>query len=536
MEKMLEVDIFCIDTFVKVNNLKEVTNPIVLERDNIPTVNGLLSYEIFGRTTTDRSSTYAYIELNGHFLHPHVYKVWKRINRKIEEIVSGTDTFSVDKMGELVKDPNGWTGLENLYKHMDEIKFREKDSQQQAERIAYLKALKKDEIFCTKWLVCPPFYRDLQLDKANVGKVSMHQKTQLYSKMLRLAKALKNDQSGIEIITNSTRNRIQSLLCECWTDEFMHDIKGKNGLFRKSVMGKSVDYGARFVITSPTFDVDSPKDMLVTYEYAGLPLAGAVTCFFPFFIKWLKDYFYNELYLRKDKYPVMHTNGSTEYVKLINVEQFNDDYFTKAMDSFIHSYGDRFKTISLENDKGYNLKMRISVKYTDIKNVKSDLTTISNRDITWTDLLFMAAEDICKDKHILVTRYPLEDYFGIFPCKIRVSSTIDTTPAIVSGKFYRFYPVVDPSLPPSVVSTLFRDSLSISNLYLRGLGGDYDGDQVSVRGVWDINANKRCHENMYMKKNFLNISGGLMRGTEREAVQTLYSLTCDESEIDKDKQ
>lgn len=534
MDKMLEVDLFCIDDFVKVNKLKEVTNPIVLERDNIPTINGLLSYEIFGRTTTDRSTTYAYIELNGHFLHPLVYKVWKRVNRKIEEVVSGTDTFSIDKTGDLVKDPDGWTGLENLYKHIDEIKFKEKDSQQQSERVQYLKSLKKDEMFCTKWIICPPFYRDLQLDKANMGKVSMHEKTQLYSKMLRLSKALQNDRSGIDIITNSTRNRLQALLCECWTEQFMHDIKGKNGLFRKSVMGKSVDYGARFVITSPSFNVDNPKDLAVNYEYAGLPLAGAVTCFFPFFIKWLKDYFYNELYLRKDKYPVYNAKtNSTEYVKLLNVEQFNDEYFTKAMDSFIHSYGDRFKTISLENDKGYNLKMRVSVKYTDVKNLKAGMTTISNRDITWTDLLFMAATDICKDKHILVTRYPLEDYFGIFPCKINVASTIKTTPATVSGKFYRFYPVVDPSLPPSVVSTLFKDALCISNLYLKGLGGDYDGDQVSVRGVWDINANRRCNENIYTKKNFLNISGQLIRTTEKEAIQTFYSLTCDPSEIKK---
>lgn len=106
-------------------------------------------------------------------------------------------------------------------------------------------------------------------------------------------------------------------------------------------------------------------------------------------------------------------------------------------------------------------------------------------------------------------------------------STTKTTPMKIGSRFYPYYPVIDPSLKPEQVATLFTDTLVMSNLYLKGLGADFDGDQVTVRGVFSIQANKSCHELMYKKQNFLDISGSLKRSTEKEAIQTLYQLTCD---------
>lgn len=527
----MKADLFNVDTFVKVNNLKEVTNPILLERDNIPTIDGLLSYEIFGRTNKDRSTTFAYIDLHGHFLNPLVYKTWKRMNRKIETVVSGLETVSINSKGEIVPDPNGWTGLEELYNHYDEIKWKKNDSNIQQERIDFFKALKKDEVFITKCIVSPPFYRDIQLNNADSGKVSFHEKTQTYSKILRLVNALKNDVSGIVMVNHATRNKIQNLLLENYTDNYMKDIKGKNGLFRKNVMGKSVDYGARLVITSPLFDEDDFNDIPVNFYYSGVPLATLCVLFFPYFIKWLKDYFYKEFYLVKDKYAYRHPNGEIEYVKLLNVDKYNDDYFEKELNSFIKSYSSRFRLIPLENDKNYDMKYAIAGQYANKANPSGITSGIFNRPCTWTDLLYLAACDICKDKHVFITRYPLTSFTGEFCTRIHVMSTINTEQVIISGKLYKYYPKVDLSLSPEDVAVSFRDSLSISNLYLSEAGGDYDGDQVSVRGIYDINANRKAEELMLSKKNLLGISGNLIRTTEKEAIQTMYALTCNPKDI-----
>ena len=524
----MKADLFDVDKFVKVNNLKEVTNPILLERDNIPTTDGLLSYEIFGRTSQDRSTIFAYIDLHGHFLNPLVYKTWKRMNRKIEGIVSGINKVSINAKGDIVDDEeNGWTGLEELYKHYDQIVFKEKDSSTQKERIEFMKALKKNEIFITKCLVCPPFYRDLQLNNSSDGKVSIHEKTNMYSNILRAAKALENDFSGLAIVNNSTRNRLQKLLVDNYTDMYMKDIKGKNGMFRRNVMGKSVDYGARLVISSPIFDPDKKDDMQVSYEYSSVPLACCCALFFPFFIRWIKNFFYNEVYMVKEKYPVFDKKTKEpKYIKIIDADKFNDDYITRKINLLIKSYDDRFETIPLTGDDNNEYLMHIRGREADISNLNSTESTIMSRPCTWTDILYLAAVDICKDKHAFITRYPYTGPASMVVTRINVASTLETNPMIVNGTLYKFYPKVDTTLTKSQVSILFRDTLGLSNSYLEGLGGDYDGDQVSLRGVWDINANKRCEQLMHSVKNFIDISGHFMRtNAEKEPMQTLFNMS-----------
>lgn len=402
----MKINIFNIDTMIKLNKLKEVTNPILLERDNIPTSDGLLSYDIFGRTVDDRSTTFAYIDLHGHFLNPLVFLNWKRVNRKIDSIISGNLYVAINNKGELEPNENGWTGLEELYKHFDQIKFKPSESNTQNERIEFLKSLNKDEAFCSKWLVCPAFYRDIQLNKANSGIVTVHEITDSYSKLLRLSVALSKEFSGLMSVNNATRYKVQNIIQSMYSDLFMKEIKGKDGLFRKSVLGKSVDYGCRLVISVADFGVNNPKDMVVDYEHVGMPLAATLTCFFPYVIKWLKDYFANNLFNIKDKFPVKRKDGTVDYVKLTNIESFNDEFFTKVVNSFIKSYADRFKKIPLENDKGYDIKLSIIGDMASLDN-KPDVSTdsmIMRRATTWTDLLYMAAYDVTRDKHVLVTR------------------------------------------------------------------------------------------------------------------------------------
>lgn len=105
------------ELFVKVNKLKEVTNPVILDRGSVPTPDGLLSTEIFGVTPKERKETFAYIDLQTYFLHPLVYETLKRQDRRIDSIISGTKKFIIDKKGDIVEDPNGDTGIDWLYKN-----------------------------------------------------------------------------------------------------------------------------------------------------------------------------------------------------------------------------------------------------------------------------------------------------------------------------------------------------------------------------------------------------------------------------------
>lgn len=45
-------------------------------------------------------------------------------------------------------------------------------------------------------------------------------------------------------------------------------------------------------------------------------------------------------------------------------------------------------------------------------------------------------------------------------------------PVYVGDRLYPNYPIIDFDASPEQIETMFQDSLTMSNLYLAGLGGD----------------------------------------------------------------
>ena len=127
----------------------------------------------------------------------------------------------------------------------------------------------------------------------------------------------------------------------------------------------------------------------------------------------------------------------------------------------------------------------------------------------------------------MVTRYPILDAYGVFFSKIRVSSTLKTVPMEINGQIYKWYPYIDLNLSKEEVSNNFVDTMRFSNAYLKGLDGDYDGDQITAKILWTQEANEECEKVINSKSFILNPNGGLMRTGDLETIQTLYVLTKD---------
>lgn len=524
MSTSFSIDIYDVDKLIKANNLQQVTNPIMFNRDKIPTEDGILSYKIFGRTTGLRAETFAYIDLYTHVFDPDVYISLTKISRLIIDIVHGRETVSITKNGELIKDPDGGTGMDFLYNNWDKIKFRENGSKQRDEKVKMINSLKKSEIFVSKWIVCPPFFRDVNMDKTSSGKISTHEINDYYNKLISMGNVIKNN-SGIFNLTGiSTKANIQDTLLEIRNFFIGTALKGKQSLVKKGGMGTNVDNGSRLVISNHRYKEDSYKDMTVNFEYSGVPLDCLCVLFAPFLIKWLKDFFYENFYINK---KVMAYNKKTkkhEYIKIKDVHKLiGNDFIDKNVNSFIHSYADRYRLIEFEAENGTVIHIPMKGYITDKKDGK--VIESFNRNMTWTDLLYMAICDICEDKAVIITRYPIDDIFNIIGTKIFVNSTIKTVRANVNGKYYPHYPSIDLSLTPEKVSTQFISTLNLSNAYLKGMGADYDGDQITIKGVYTKEAVKEVIDKLYDIKNLLNTSGELVRSIEKEAVQCLYSLT-----------
>ena len=62
---------------------------------------------------------------------------------------------------------------------------------------------------------------------------------------------------------------------------------------------------------------------------------------------------------------------------------------------------------------------------------------------------------------------------------------------------------------------------------LSAIGGDFDGDQVTLRGVFTQEANIEAKKLIHSPSNILTIRGDNNRTISNEAVQALYGLTKD---------
>lgn len=525
----MNLDMLSIHQFIGVNNLKEVSDPVTFEKGNIPTPNGLLSTEIFGTTVTERSLTFAYVDLKGYYITPYIYKTLKRLDSNIESLVNGTKKFTLDEKGHLMEDPEkGQTGIKFLFKVWDKLKWKRNDSSIRSERIDIVTSVPKNKIFTHYWVISPAYYRDVNLSTTN-GKVSHHEVNDLYSRLIRLAKTTQTSQS-FDFQLSATEARLQETLVEIY-DLYKSRLEKKNGLIRKSLLGRTIDYGARAVITAPDFTSFKAEGMPINSFRSGVPLAMTCSLFTPFIIHWVSNFFRREFESYGKMYPIYKKNkdGHMEIVERLAIEDpmshFNDEYIRKALDRFVKAPSDRFNKIEVPvKDPKY--KGRVFMMFTPDNAMSEDIQSpLASRPLTWTDVFYQAAVDATSNKHVWTTRYPLLDHFGMFVTRIHVLSTVETVPMFVSNRSYSHYPKIDFNLSDDELSVAFQDSGQIANTYLHGLGGDYDGDQVTFKGVFSQEANEEAEKLMNSPANFLSIYGGNMRKTTNEGIQAIYQLT-----------
>lgn len=518
------------ELFIQANHLKEIRNPIILDRGGVPTSDGLLSTEIFGVTPKERKSTYAYIDLQSYFLQPLVYKQIKRLDRRIDSIIAGTEKYTI-KNGDIVEDPNGSTGLDWLYQNWEKIKWKRNKSNIRNERIDLLEGYKKNELFTRYFIVIPAFYRDINLQKIESGRPSIHEinsgsdqtNGSSYSKLLRLTSTIRMGGS-FAFALNNTKFQIQMCMVDIY-NYFKSRIEKKYGIIKKGLLGKSVDYGSRLVISAPHINAETYDDMIVDFEHVGVPLSKCISNATPFVIGWLSNFFRNELEAAGKKYPIIDNKGNITYEEVVNPEAYyNDEYLEKLMKKFIYSYSERFDRIEIPTKSGKPCYMIFKGRTPEaIKSGKAPkLGGIGDRYMTITDLFYLCAADIYQNKNVIVTRYPISTFQSLFSSKARPLSTIKTCRMTINDKTYNYYPVIEEGKDPS---TLFIEVLMMSNTLLKTLGADYDGDTTFVRTVFSQEANQECEKLQNDPTMILNANGSSIRTTTNEAVQTIYDLT-----------
>lgn len=541
MTENLKLDILDIERFVKVNELQAVTDPRAFSYNSIPSDNGLLSNKIFGYTMEERAGTYAYIDLHGWFLDPSCYKTWCRLDSAIKNIVHGVKYYRFnEETGQFIPDEeNGKTGIDFLRKCLPKVVFKPKNEKSNSKKISakYLDA-NRNRMFISKYPVIPPFYRDKNTVNSKGGSVGLGGINKIYNNLIIASNAITSTQDYMFDATDAMKARVQETILNIY-DWFAGNsnkaidndrgvgMSGKIGILRRTNMSKTANFSARVVITSPELKVERMEDMMANFDHSAVPLYVLMTNFRDFVMFHVRRFFENE-FQGAETYPVINKKGEVQYLVPKDPEiEFSDERIKQELDRFLHGYNNRFIPIQVpmrDTDEKY---------YMAFKGIGNDPRSVGNLDnnskykrrFTWCDVFYIATVEATRDKQVLITRFPIDFYTNQITTGIVVSSTKDTEPIDINGEHYEYYPRIREEMIGTDTSNLFVDTVRMSNAYLSGMGGDYDGDQITCKGVYTEEANAELKQYMNSKQNFITFGCQPSRTPGSDCIQSFYCLT-----------
>lgn len=532
---VLQLEVLDVPLYIKQNELKEITNPTFFSPSGAPTSDGLLSNEIFGMTQKERSGIYAYIDLVEYFIDPSCWKTLTKLDSKFKGIINGINKYIITPDGELVEDETGNTGIKWLKQNFGKIKFKKTDSRTRDMRIKYIMHnYNKGRMFINKYIVIPPYYRDVNTTGKHTG---VGQINTFYVNLLTAARALKeNNDYGLSM-ADTTCYRIQNTLkaiYDWFCGNSNSDIKdkgsglgGKFGLIRAN-MGYTSDYSSRLVLSAPNLNTNSVDDLMVTLDKSAIPLAAVAADFYPFMMFHIRKFFENELQ-NATSYEFVNDNGEQVSIELADdpMAYFNDDMIKDHLKKFVYSHDTRFIPVELptkNTDHTYYMTFK-GKRWDSVKDAELSPEPTLQRPLTWVDVIYVAAIRATDGKQISFTRYPYDSYFNTIYTGIEVATTKETEPIMLNGELYKFYPKIRIEDINAPSAQKFIDTMQISNLYLNGMGADYDGDMGQVKGSFFNETNQELANFTNSKANFINMACTNIRVSEKEAIQSLYNMT-----------
>ena len=553
-EKHLKLEPLDVEKFIKMNELKPISNPVFFSRSGVPTTDGLLSNEIFGISKDDRTQIFAYINLAGEtFMHPLAYKTWCRLDSNIKLCTYEMETFSLDEeTGKLVKDPEGETGIKFLKKIIKKVDFQKTNSMKREVKIDFIQKY-RDKLFTENLIVIPAGYRDVNTDtdsRIGVGEIN-----KLYDTIIRDTNALRESEDYGLSLNGSLRGRIQDNLVAIYdwivfgrfngVDAQASGLSRKLGLIRRAGMKKSFDWGSRLVICTQNLRVEDLDDLEVDLDSMGLPLAALCANFFPYLLYNIRQWFDNQFTNMKYSQGIIMDKSKKEVID-IELEDwrltFSDERIKKEIDRFMHGSSNRFVPIEVPLSKDSEKKLKgknayilfkgnkITSKDAIEKLQKNEVVNVESfpletRPMTWCDVIYIALKEITKDKMTLITRFPVDSYWNQFPAKIKVLSTNKTEPIIIDGTFYKEYPLIRVEDMNKDTSSKFIDVALPNNVRLDSIGGDFDGDTISSTPPFSIEASEELYDVINSKKHYISLDGMNAMNVTKEGLQSLYNLT-----------
>jgi DNA-directed RNA polymerase beta' subunit len=261
----MRLQLLDIERFIQKNDYKEVKNAKVTPKGFDP--ESLWSENIFGTIgSKDRRSRYGYIQFKYKLIHPNTFNILKVCSEATSKIINKKANFIVSKKM-YIEDPAGETGIPFLIRTLSDVDLQLICKKEKLESASFIES-NKNNILIDKFMVIPAGYRDIDLSKKDAIQMSS-EVNNMYKDLLYINNHLSGDPFLDEILIEKLQFSLNRLAT--W---FQHQLKGKKGILRGSMLKKRLDYTSRLVCIT---------NQEIPLGYVGLPWHTALAIFEPLF-------------------------------------------------------------------------------------------------------------------------------------------------------------------------------------------------------------------------------------------------------------
>ncbi len=276
MKSRNKLKLLDIENYIQKNKLKEVKNSNIFGIGKLTfDEEGLWSETIFGRSgSNERKETFGYIDLNGTFINPVIYKMIKSSSDSIRDILNEKQRFII-KDKNLIESDEGQTGLLFLCSNYDKINFETISKKDKKDIGKYIET-NKHLIFIKKYQILPAGgIRDMSMN-TKLNKQFTSEINTIYENLISL-----NNQLGVyknnEDMSYLLYFQIQKLLIASYS-WIQNRMEGKGGILRGTMLKKTMDYSSRIIATS---------DPNIELGKIGVPWHTLLAIYEPFFFNYI---------------------------------------------------------------------------------------------------------------------------------------------------------------------------------------------------------------------------------------------------------
>lgn len=503
--------------------------------DNFHT-DGLFSVDIFGRIGSDeRDNRWSFIDIKVPIFHPLILAELIKLKNLYGDIITGKKRAIFNPKTrdfEATNDMEGDTGYYFFTSHFHELKLARNQSVRRSDKIDFIEKY-RDIAFVTKILVLPAGLRDIETDES--GRSIEGEVNEFYRRLISVSNAIASNtdynNSGYDVARNTMQVAFDNIY-----NYFNTLLEGKNALIMGKWAKRKIYDATRAVLTANTASVKKLGDKKTPgFNGTVVGLYQALNGLRPVAIHAVLEFVRKHIQVDGTNRLTL-LNPKTLKSESVEVNNKTMDLWTTStgIESIIKSLANfsvRGKPITVEgyvfcllfkdNKKGFKFIF-------DIDDIPEGFDRSNAKPITYYEFFYLVNYRRWNNYPNLITRYPIEREGSNYPSRTYVKVTV------VSEQRYEYDDnwVLDKENPclefPIMDNAEYMDSASVNMTRLAGLGGDHDGDTISVNFVMIDESIQEINNYLDKRESYINPYGGFFASLCREPMELIiHNLTGD---------